>query len=936
MNLEQLKQMLKEGKITQEVYLSLLQQAQVNVSESEVGGSINMGEMNVGGDFVGQNKIVNNYYYGEPTEDPAETLKIYCRMLAYQCVDLSLQGLDIYEGNVGNKNKTMNLTQIYVSLDTTTIIGYEDNSLSILQEKNRGIRPLSVLQAVQKEQKLVLLGDPGGGKSTFVFHLAYCLAVHHLYPAEKWLDHLPGWTEKNRQMIPSLVIMRDFAQFEPEGKLDATSPERLWQFIIHHLYNMGIEFTQKMLKEKFHRGEVVLLLDGIDEVTTPEQRWQIKQILTGFITLYPQNRYVLTCRILSYQAPTKRGEKELRLTNLPTFTLAPFNEEKIDQFITTWYTNMATNRTLEEPEQKIKLLKEAIRQRDIRRVVENPLLLTILALVHTHKGGLPSARALLYEECVEMLLWRWEQVQSEKLLPLREWLKLANLKETHLKQLLWELAYQTHAQGSKGEGLAGIPELTLRKGIEALNEEDVKGALQLIELMKLRTGLLLEREVAVFTFPHRTFQEYLAGVYLSTQPNFVELADELATEQWELWREVIKLAVGRLMYGIGMIDKCEMLVKFLITKSKNQPIEPTVYWRKVWLAGELLVEMGLEWVKIHKIWQKRLYEVREKLQQLVSTGQLESNERLLVGEMLGKIGDKRLGVGVFKMGEIELPDFEFCYIPPGPFWMGSAEDDTESENNEKPLHQVEIPYGYWLSKYPVTVGQYRVFVQTTGQELTVRYSLQGLPNQPVSYVTWYESLKFCAWLTEVSQTQGWLPEGYRMILPSEAEWEKGARGGLNLPIIPLSSQRLLNGLVEPSFQLQEQEHPLWRYPWGNEFDMDCALTKETKFNSRGVIGAYPRGESVYGLGDMSGNVWEWTRSIWGKDFDKSDFGYPYQFDDGREELDRPDNDQWLRVFRGGAYYSRIKNTCSSFRYRYDPDRRNDYFGFRVCVSRFPI
>jgi iron(II)-dependent oxidoreductase len=331
-----------------------------------------------------------------------------------------------------------------------------------------------------------------------------------------------------------------------------------------------------------------------------------------------------------------------------------------------------------------------------------------------------------------------------------------------------------------------------------------------------------------------------------------------------------------------------------------------------------------------------LPQVRQKLEELVSTGQLEPKERLLAGEVLGEIGDTRPGVGVIKLGELEIPDIEFCYIPPGPFWMGSGVEDKEAEEIEKPQHLLDIPYGYWLSQYLVTVGQYRAFMQATGHEPTDRDSLRGLPNQPVNWVTWYEALKFCRWLTEVSRGQGWLPEGYQIILPSEAEWEKGARGGLHWPTQSLPPQKLGQGLVEPAYQLQEQEHPIWRYPWGNEFDTDCALTEETGFNNRGVVGAYPRGRSPYGLWDMSGNLWEWTRSIWGKGFSEPYYGYPYHAADGREELERPDNDNWLRILRGGYYNWNAQNIRSACRSRNFPFARLVLYGFRLCVSRFSM
>jgi formylglycine-generating enzyme required for sulfatase activity len=390
--------------------------------------------------------------------------------------------------------------------------------------------------------------------------------------------------------------------------------------------------------------------------------------------------------------------------------------------------------------------------------------------------------------------------------------------------------------------------------------------------------------------------------------------------------------------GDKTMEPALMLVDNLLAEEDEagEKFEIQTYWRKAWLAGEVLIELGLTRVERDRAAKKRLKEVRQKLEELVGTGQLEPKERLLAGEVLGEIGDSRPGVGVIKLGEQEIPDIAFCYIPAGPFWMGSGEEDKEASEDEKPQHLLDIPYGYWLSKYLVTVGQYRAFVQATGYEPTDRDSLRGLPNQPVNWVTWNEALKFCRWLTKVSREQGWLPEGYQIILPSEAEWEKGARGGLYWPTQSLPPQRLGQGLVEPACQLQKQEHPIWRYPWGNEFEPDCALTEETGFNNRGVVGAYPRGRSPYGLWDMSGNVREWTRSIWGKRVENDNYGYPYQAGDGWEELERPDNDDCFRAVRGGTGFFGIHDTRSAFRTMNNPFGRPAGHGFRLCVSRFSM
>jgi formylglycine-generating enzyme required for sulfatase activity len=141
-------------------------------------------------------------------------------------------------------------------------------------------------------------------------------------------------------------------------------------------------------------------------------------------------------------------------------------------------------------------------------------------------------------------------------------------------------------------------------------------------------------------------------------------------------------------------------------------------------------------------------------------------------------------------------------------------------------------------------------------------------------------------------------------LPSEAEWERAARG--------------TDGRI---------------YPWGGEADPERANYRDTGLNDTTALGCFPGGVSPAGCEDMSGNVWEWTRSLWGKDFDKPDFRYPYNPDDRRrEDLSTPDS--VARVLRGGAFFNYPQYVRCAYRGRYNPDYRFNYVGFRVVVSPF--
>jgi iron(II)-dependent oxidoreductase len=144
----------------------------------------------------------------------------------------------------------------------------------------------------------------------------------------------------------------------------------------------------------------------------------------------------------------------------------------------------------------------------------------------------------------------------------------------------------------------------------------------------------------------------------------------------------------------------------------------------------------------------------------------------------------------------------------------------------------------------------------------------------------------------------WLRQGWRIGLPSELEWEHAVRGGKR-------------DLV---------------YPWGDQPDPNRANYDDTGIANTSSVGCFPPNDN--GLYDMSGNVWEWTRSLWGKDWQKADYGYPYVADDGRENLEA--GDEVRRVLRGGSWGSGAQNLRAARRVSFDPSFRSHGYGFRLA------
>ena len=866
-----------------------------------------------GGVAVG-GSVHGNIYVGQPTNDSAEAITIYRQVYAAACQNLPLRGIDVGASNAQSNRQQLALEQVYVDLDTTALVPKQAHAG---RKKDQPVlervetRPVTMLEAVINNWRLVLLGDPGSGKSTFVGHLGLCLALSALQPNAGWLDRLPNWPRAECDLTPLLVVLRDFARaLPPEGE---PSPSWLWDFIVERLRAQNLEFAASPISKLLDKGKIVVLLDGLDEIPTDQQRIQVRDAVQSFAGRYPQCRMVATCRTLAYQNPSSR------LDGWKGIQLAELDESKIDNFISAWYTELVRLGVLgdDDAARMARRLQEAVRRKDLRELASNPLLLTVMALVHAHKGQLPDVRALLYEDTVDILLLRWEQVKAGgdlAALPLRRLLQQADRSEVDLKRVLWRLAFEAQQGGSASEtgGLADIGELRLLKALAELHpSKSLEWAKMVVDVMRLRAGLLVERVPEVYTFPHRTFQEYLAGAHLAAQADFARQAARLVQDDL-YWRHVILLSAGRLVYLSGDMDKPLALVGELCPET---PDTSGLGWRKTWLAGEVLLEAGLNRVQDTTLGTDLLRRVRRRLIDLVRKGALTPAQRGEAGDVLGLLGDPRFRANAWWL--LEEPLFGFVEIPAGPFLMGSEPKlDRMSSRHEQPQHGLTLRR-YYVCRFPVTVAQFRAFTEATGYTPKDLDSLRDAPTRPVRRVTWHEAMRYCDWLTATLREWPGTPEPlatllhsgsplgepWRFILPSEAEWEKAARG--------------TDGRI---------------YPWGTDLTSKHANCDETGIAATSAVGCFAQGASPYGIEEMSGNVWEWTRSLWGRDLSQPEFGYPYDPIDGRERLAA--DDSAFRVLRGGSFGSIGRYVHCAFRDRYNPNSWNGYLGFRVVLSLF--
>ncbi len=897
----------------------------------------------VGGDVIaaGGQKIENHYHDRQPGPDAVSLQNAYLNHLFESGSPLSLAGVD--PKTASESEARLNLSEVYTALLTLSQEHHDrllrGEMLSSPGSGGEG-RRLSALEQLNRHQHLVFLGDPGSGKSTFVNFVTICLAGESLGRSEANLARLTaplpddqGQAEEKQQpwdygpLLPVRVILRDFAaRGLPDPGQPATA-KHLWDFIVAELGAVGLEDYAPHLRQTLMKQGGLLLLDGLDEVPAANQRReQLKQVVESFAGTYPNCRIIVTSRTYAYQ------KQEWRLSGFSEAVLAVFSAGQIRRFVDGWYAHIAGLRGLhqDDAQGRAELLKRAIFNSErLQDLAERPLLLTLMASLHAWRGGsLPEKREELYADTVDLLLDWWEspKVVRDKegqvvvLQPsLAEWLKVDKEK---VRELLNKLAYQAHAGQPDLSGTADVAEGKLVSGLMRLTGNPEVNPARLVEYLSQRAGLLLPRGVGVYTFPHRTFQEYLTACYL-TNYGYPGQVAELARQEPNRWREVTLLAGAKAARG-SLFSAWALVEALCRCHSEVAQDSKAEAWGAL-LAGQFLTET-VDLTDISEWDWPKLERVQCWLMDELEGDTLPTVERVAGGRILGHIGDTRPGVG---LGSAGLPDIVWCKIPAGPFTMGEG-DET---------HTVELPV-YSISKYPVTNSQYRAFVADKGyqkesywpeaiqadswREGQIRrrayesgtwidewatkpydYGIPfNLPNHPQVGVNWWEMMAFCRWLTDRWQRNGEWDTARIVTLPSEAEWEKAARG-------PSTGSG------------QGQGTGGRRYPWGDEINPDRANYADTDLGTTSAVGCFPAGVGPYGCLDMSGNVWEWTRSIYQD--------YPYNPADGREDLTRTD----VRVLRGGAFRLSVDLTRCAIRGSNDPRYRRYSIGFRCVLLAAP-
>lgn len=611
------------------------------------------------------------------------------------------------------------------------------------EEVSLGSAPL--LDLVREQDGLIILGDPGAGKTTFLKYLALHIA----------LDQGKAIGLESYQ-LPILIPLSAYANELDENDIS------FFEFIVLFHAKRGLDLTVGALLEKFlEKGIVILLIDGLDEIQSRIQRQDVINRVMDFFTINRQmgNKFILTSRIVGYK------EVQVGIVNFRECIVRDFNDEDIQLFVEKWtiaVEQAARGQTLTATQiaqdEKRDLLAAIRHNRGVRHLAANPLLLMVLALMKRQGVNLPERRAELYDKYITILLHEWNLARGLGQTPSYS----PNVR--HVIKILAPLALWMH-EVNPGIGLVREKDMR-RELVRIYTAQGIanphKATDSFLQDVRDHASLLIERGNRQYGFIHLTFQEYLAGVAIARKaqqgptPMVNALLGRLGNNNWH---EVSLLAVGYL----GIVQESDEIASAVLLSLANQPTDQLN--DALLLAGEALLDVWPDGAT-HQAFAR----LSRQLRTLMQDNYANPNHRLQAGLLLADLDIEPMNANEF----ITSPNWNFA-----------------------------------IGRYPVTNKQFRKFVEDNGYSQENIWweenALLEITNweggqwptsprfwhnrrlnrntQPVVGISWYEAQAYCRWLTKQLRRTGIISVKQVARLPTQFEWETAASGTNNLKYV---------------------------------------------------------------------------------------------------------------------------------------------------------
>jgi NACHT domain len=417
----------------------------------------------------------------------------------------------------------------------------------------RGIGAFQLRRLLRNYNKVAILGGPGAGKTTLLQYITLAFARERAgdrkFRSRGILKRRLGISEWR---VPVLIRLSSLTSLltVSGGHRDQSILD-----VVNRL--LPPDFQQSVATRFFRfwtrRGRCIFLFDGLDEVPTADEFALVIRAISSLAVAYPGNQFLITSRVVGWRTGVTSDFEILHVSDL--------SDGQVELFSEAWYAAVELNAVVgslkqESPYEKARRERRAARSAadltltirenlGIRRLAINPMLLSIIALVHRSLASLPKERAKLYSQCSRILLEQWDISRGVRV-------DDTGLKLEQKEALMRSIAFAFHT-GTIGEPRGGreaptTSVLEVIAGVLPGMGRDRNDASHLLQRLVERSGLLVEPRPLVLAFAHHTFQEYFTAQYLATggtHDNLLFLlADERLLSDW--WREVILLYSGLL------------------------------------------------------------------------------------------------------------------------------------------------------------------------------------------------------------------------------------------------------------------------------------------------------------------------------------------------------------------------------------------------------
>jgi hypothetical protein len=397
------------------------------------------------------------------------------------------------------------------------------------------------ISIANKYQYLMVLGQPGAGKSTFLKKIGLSALLgkedrsrHHLQTQLPGLK--PGVIEKQQLLTGTIepqveeLYVHGLIPVLIELKRCDSEKIDLVEKIQSELETCGFESANMLTQTLLSKGGMLILLDGLDEIPSQHLNRAITQI-QDFVNKYKDNRFIISCRTAAYQGG---------FNNLVNVEMADFDDEQIQQFINNWFCR-EQDLDVAVAESCWQLLN-ADGYQSTKELAHTPLLLTFLCLVFDESQVFPKNRAALYKDALDILLRRWAAEKRIQRDPIYKDLTI-QLEEMLLAKIAYDQFSQDRLFFDKQTVINEIQGY-LAENLNAPKHLDGENVLRAIQIQQ---GILVGRSSDTLSFSHLTLQEYLTAQYIVDRQLIDELVSQHLTDS--RWHEVFLLVAGLMRNG---------------------------------------------------------------------------------------------------------------------------------------------------------------------------------------------------------------------------------------------------------------------------------------------------------------------------------------------------------------------------------------------------